>query len=193
MLILKKNLFKCEDVIILKIDKIKILYYRITNKPEKIHQYKLDKYKKMGMKFGENFRCFSDIIGPEPYLIEIGNNVTISTNVSLITHDNSVIKVINGKTDTFGKIRIGDNCFIGSGTIILPGVNIANNIIVAAGSVITKSFNEPNIIIGGNPAKKISEIDIYKEKVKKYATCTTGMSHEEKKKHLLNDVRLLCK
>ena len=60
-----------------------------------------------------------------------------------------------GVIDTFGAISIGNNCFIGANSVILLGVTLADNIVVAAGSVVTKSFFENNIIIGGNPAKKL--------------------------------------
>ena len=53
------------------------------------------------------------------------------------------------------KIEIGNNVFIGEGTIVMYGVEHANNIIVAAGSVVTNSFFESNIIIGSKPARKI--------------------------------------
>lgn len=59
----------------------------------------------------------------------------------------------------FEKIDIGDNVSIGARSIIMPGVNLGPNVIVAAGSVVTKSFSgdENGIVIGGNPAKIISE------------------------------------
>ena len=40
----------------------------------------------------------------------------------------------------FGKIKIGNNCFIGMGAIILPNVEIGNNCIVGAGAVVMNSF-----------------------------------------------------
>lgn len=40
-------------------------------------------YREMGVKIGENVRAFSPIIAAEPYLVEVGNNVTISTEVNL--------------------------------------------------------------------------------------------------------------
>ena len=76
----------------------------------------------------------------EPYLVSIGNNVTISGGVRLTTHDNSISKVLPNKTDICGTITIGGNCFIGRGAHLLLGVSLADNIIVAAGSVVTKSF-----------------------------------------------------
>ncbi len=64
----------------------------------------------------------------------------------------------------FGRIIIGDNCFIGQNVTLMYGVTLSNNVIVAAGSVVTKSFTDPYIIIGGNPARKIGTWEQYKEK-----------------------------
>lgn len=52
-------------------------------------------------------------------------------------------------------IVIGNNVWLSANVIILPGVRIGNNCIVGAGSVVTKSFEEDNLIIAGNPAKII--------------------------------------
>ncbi|MBT1177309.1 hypothetical protein JS532_06980 [Bifidobacterium callimiconis] len=51
---------------------------------------------------------------------------------------------------------IGDNVFVGSGAKIFGKVTIADNIAIAAGSVVTKSFETPNVTIGGVPAKVIN-------------------------------------
>ena len=77
----------------------------------------------------------------EPYLISIGNNVTISSGTRFVTHDNSICKCENSAfTDVVGKIRIGDNVFIGMGSIVMYGVSIADNTIIGSGSVVTKSI-----------------------------------------------------
>lgn len=102
----------------------------------------------------------------EPSLIEIGDNVVISTKVTFVTHDNSVKYVHPDKTDVFGKIIVGNNCFIGENSTLLYGVRIADNVIVAAGSVVTKSVKESNVIVGGNPTRVISTWDRFKEKTK---------------------------
>ena len=59
---------------------------------------------------------------------------------------------------------------MGANSTILYGVTIGNNILVAAGSVVTKSFTEENIIIAGNPARKIGTWDEYRKKYAKFAT-----------------------
>lgn len=177
------------------IRKVKSLFYKITNNKEKLNNEYILRCKQNGMIIGENFRCFSKINDSEPYLINIGNNVTISTDVNFITHDNSITKICSEFTDCFGKIKIGNNCFIGLGTIIMPGVTLGNNVIVAAGSVVTKSFTENNIIIAGNPAKIISKIDKEQIYLQKYYHNTRNMNYEEKKKYLmqLSDEQLKLK
>jgi maltose O-acetyltransferase len=51
-------------------------------------------------------------------------------------------------------IIIGNNCWIGTSAIILPGTTLGNNCIVAAGSIVNGEFKD-NSLIGGNPAKFI--------------------------------------
>ena len=149
-------------------------------------------FRHYGMTVGDNCTICCNILPSEPYLVTIGNNVTISAPVQLLTHDNSIIKISRGAvTDTFGSISIGDNCFIGANTVILPGVTLADNIIVAAGSIVTKSFFENNIIIGGNPARKITTWDLSLAKNMKYAQNITGLSAKEKKKLLTSADNIL--
>lgn len=53
-------------------------------------------------------------------------------------------------------IRIGKNCWLGTNSVILPGVQLGDNVIVAAGAVVNKSFPS-NVIIGGVPAKVLQK------------------------------------
>ena len=153
----------------------------------------VDYYCKKGMKIGKNPRIFSDIYTPEPYLIEIGDNVTISSKVQLITHDASIEKVLPETTDVFGRIKIGSNCFIGARSIILYGCTLADNMIVAAGSVVTKSFTEPGKVIGGNPAHVICDVEQFAKKHKEFAVSTKGMTWEKKRDFLLKNEEKLVK
>lgn len=119
-------------------------------------QLKIEGYVKRGASIGKNVKLYSDLNTNEPYLISIGDDVTISGGVSFITHDNSIIKMTEDKTLVLGRITIGSKCFIGYGSVILPGIELGNNVIVGAGSIVTKSFKEEGTIIAGNPARKIS-------------------------------------
>jgi acetyltransferase-like isoleucine patch superfamily enzyme len=172
---------------------IKIKLFKLLRKD--VVDLKIKLFRLRGYIIGSNCRIFSDLGAPESYLVTIGNNVTISTNVTLLTHDNAIIKVSEKKyTDLFGRINIGDNCFIGANTILLPGITLAKGTIVAAGSVVTKSVTKSNMVIGGNPAKIICTTDDYMKKNEKYAFNCNGMNSETRRKNILsNEQKLLNK
>ncbi|MFS1511140.1 acyltransferase [Chengkuizengella sp. SCS-71B] len=171
---------------------LKIIFYKFILKKDPM-EIKVRYYMDCGVKIGKNMRAFSPLISAEPYLLEFGDDVTISTGVKFTTHDNSASKVIPNSTDLFGRIKIGNNCFIGQNSLILPGIELVDNIIVGSGSVVTKSFKQEGLIIAGNPAKPIGSIVNYKEKYLENALNTKGLSFEEKRIYLLNNQDLLIK
>lgn len=146
--------------------KIGYYYYKILSKIFKDHDKMNNYYRKTGAKIGKNTLICSNIADSEACLIEIGDNSTISVNVSFVTHDYSIHNVSKDMINLFGKIVIGNNCFIGERSIIMYGVELSDNVIVAAGSVVTHSFDKKNIIIGGNPAKIIGTWEEFYEKNK---------------------------
>jgi len=97
------------------------------------------------------------------FLISIGDNCKIGQHVKLIAHDGST-KFLLGYTK-IGKIDIKDNSFVGDSTIIFPGVTVGPNSIVGAGAVVTKDV-PPNMIAVGNPARVISTVQEYIQKIK---------------------------
>lgn len=104
------------------------------------------KYARMkGVKVGDNCRFVDNPAwGTEPYLISIGDHVLISGKVTFLNHDGStwVFREEGQYKDTykFGPIEVGDNCFLGFNSTILPNVKIGNNCIIAAGSMVTKNI-----------------------------------------------------
>lgn len=161
---------------------------RIKSKILKSHEIIVDYYRRGGVKIGNNCTICSYLLTKEPFLIEIGDETIISTNVTFVTHDNSAKLIFGSRGDLYGKIVIGNNCFIGQNSTILYGVSLADNIIVAAGSVVTRSFNDSNIIIGGNPARVISSWDKYKEKYE-----SNAIRRNEMLKQIENDSSFLVK
>lgn len=92
--------------------------------------------------------------------IIIGDNVLIGPGVQLhaSNHGYGLDKgPITYQERVEKDIILGNDVWIGGNSVITAGVTLADGIIVAAGSTVTKSFDEKNIIIGGVPAKKISE------------------------------------
>lgn len=128
-----------------------------------------------GAKIGDNCDILTTIrnFGSEPWLIEIGNDVTLTAGVLLITHDGSS-RLFRKKLDSgnkvygnrFGKILIGNNCFIGVNAVILPGVTIGDNCIIGAGSIVNKDVSDGSVF-AGNPARYICSLDDYIAKYKK--------------------------
>lgn len=138
-------------------EKLKILRY----KPTTIEDY----FRKKGCIIGRENRLFIKTLGSEPYLIKIGNHCTISSGVQFITHDGGscVFRKDIPNLNVFGKIVIGDNCFIGLNSIILPNVKIGNNVVIGAGSVVTRSIPD-NVVVAGVPARILSDLEVYKKK-----------------------------
>jgi acetyltransferase-like isoleucine patch superfamily enzyme len=146
-----------------------------------------------GVNLGRGCRIFSDISTNESFLITLKDNVTISNYVQLLTHDNSISKLFPGRfSDYFGRITIGNNCFIGAKSIIMPGVTLGDNTIVGAGSIVTKSFPE-GVVLAGVPARVLCKIDEYATRVEKYGINIHGLTDEERKGLLLNSDRLIVK
>ena len=156
-------------------------------------------YRNLGMLIGESTHIFSRIVSSEPFLITIGNNVTISTGVTLLTHDASIGAILKRElySDIVGPIYIGNNAFLGANTIVLPGVSIPDGSIVAAGSVVTKTITPPHtasplntergIVIAGNPAKFICFTDEFVNKRKNNFLKLHGLSISERKKAILQN------
>ena len=128
--------------------------------------------RKIGVKIGSQSRLVDmPNFGSEPYLITIGKHVLISFDVTFITHDAStfVFREKEGYKNIykFGPIVVGDNCFIGAKTIILPNVKIGNDCIIGAGSLVNRDVPSGEVW-AGVPARRISTTIEYAEKCKKH-------------------------
>lgn len=79
-----------------------------------------------------------------PKGVIIGDYTIVTFNVAILTHD-----FVNRRDLP---TKIGSHCFIGCGSIILPGVTIGNHCIVAAGTLVREDVPD-NSIVAGNPGR----------------------------------------
>lgn len=136
---------------------LKRIIYRIRG------EYTVEQLIRMGLKVGKNFnpQLGVELDPSHCWLIEIGDNVTIAPHAQILAHDASTCMGLGYAK--IGSVYIGDNVFIGAGSIILPDVKIGNNVIVGAGTVVTHSLPD-NVVCVGNPARIICSIDQFVDK-----------------------------
>ena len=126
--------------------------------------------RKGGAEIGERVNIFDPqntiIDATRPFLLKIGNDVQITSGVTILTHgyDWSVLKGVYGKVyGSAGEVIIGNNCFIGMHTTILKGVHIGDHCIIGANSLVNKDIPS-GWVAAGNPAKPIMTIEEYRQK-----------------------------
>ena len=154
------------------------------------HKAKIHWLKSKGCSLGTNVRlnCTIETFGSEPYLVEIGNDCLISSDVRFITHDGAV-KVLNSlhkfdnPMDKMGGVHIGNNVYIGMGAYIMPGVTIGDNVIIGARCVVTKDVPKNSCVVG-IPGKVKCTIDQYYENCKNRVDYLDKMTSKEKKQYL---------
>lgn len=147
-----------------------------------------DKYARLiGVHIGnDNFIPDKDCWSSEPYLITVGNHCGITKGVRIFTHGGArVARKHYPDFDVFGRVVIGDWVYIGTNSLIMPGVTIGDGSLIAAGSVVTKSV-PPGVVVGGNPAKIISTVEKYIRNNEQFNLNSKSMTPEEKKTFLLS-------
>ncbi len=129
---------------------------------------KKDGYINIGHDCGLTNSVFCSSVG-----IDVGNNVLFGAGVKIYDCDFHSLNYLerrdikNNPGEKSGKIIIGDDAFIGAGTIILKGTEIGNKAVIGAGSVVAGKIPEGQIW-AGNPAKYIRKVDDYNEGVMDY-------------------------
>lgn len=108
---------------------------------------------------GENFFANFDCTFLDVCEILIGDNCMLAPAVQIYTATHPLDPVERNSGKEYAKpVIIGDNVWIGGHAIINPGVTIGDNVVVASGAVVTKDVPN-NVVVGGNPARIIKEIN----------------------------------
>ena len=145
---------------------------------------------------GSNVSLYTNNLGTEPYLISIGNDVTIAANVNFVTHDVSVFNIARylhrseTSLDKVGCIVIEDNAFVGAYSTLMPNCRVGKNSIVAAGSVVTKHIPD-NEVWGGAPAKYIMTTEEYARSVVAHSDEYPWMDPANMSKRVLSEDELV--
>lgn len=110
------------------------------------------------IEIGENFYSNYNCIILDCAKVTIGNNVFLAPNVGIYTAGHPIhYEPRNEEYEYAFPISIGNNVWIGGNTVINPGANIGDNCVIGSGSVITKDI-PANCIAVGNPCRVIREI-----------------------------------
>ncbi len=90
--------------------------------------------------------------------IYVGDHTMIGPNVTIATGGHPVLPALRERGMQYNMpVRIGKNCWIGAGALIMPGVTIGDNSVIGAGSVVTRDI-PANVVAVGNPCRVMREI-----------------------------------
>lgn len=132
--------------------------------------------RRKGVKIGNNLWVTPDVKSlridtTRPSLLEIGDEVRLNRNLTILTHDGGFYVLLSKYKEFIsqsGRVKIGNNVYFGRNCTVFKGVTIGNNCIIGFGSVVTKDI-PPNSVAVGAPAKVVSTLDdYYKKRKEKY-------------------------
>lgn len=126
--------------------------------------------RKLGVTIGEDTYFYGNvnIDTTRPLLVELGSKCSFSDGVTILTHDFgwSVLKEKYGSVlPSSGKVKIGNNVWLGHNVTVLRGVCIGDNVIIGAGAVVTHDIQSDSVAVGV-PAKVIMSLEEYYHKRK---------------------------
>lgn len=90
--------------------------------------------------------------------IYIGDYTMFGPNVTVATAGHPILPELRQQGYQYNAaVHIGNNCWIGAGALILPGITIGDNVVVGAGSVVTKDLPD-NVVAAGNPCRVLRPV-----------------------------------
>lgn len=108
--------------------------------------------------FGKNVYANFNLTLVDDTHIYVGDYTMIGPNVVIATAGHPILPKLREKGYQYNApVRIGKNCWLGAGVIVLPGVTIGDNCVIGAGSVVTKDIPSNSVAVG-NPCKVLREV-----------------------------------
>lgn len=131
--------------------------------------------------FGKNIYANYNLTMVDDTHIYVGDYTMFGPNVTLATAGHPVLADLRVHGYQYNApIRIGKNCWLGAGVIVMPGVTIGDNVVIGAGSIVTKDIPS-NIVAVGNPCRVMRPVG---EKDKEYYFKDKKIDWDEVKRDL---------
>jgi acetyltransferase-like isoleucine patch superfamily enzyme len=154
----------------------------------RLHQDPVRYFRRQGVEIGEGVEIFGANLftfGSEPYLVSIGNQVTISHDVDFITHDGGMRTARDKYPDAYlyGRIQVADRCFVGAHCVLLLGAKVGVGSVIGSGSIVTGEIPSGVVAIGA-PARPVKSVEDYIQESKHSWIDTRGLTNNAKKELL---------
>ena len=108
--------------------------------------------------FGNNVYANFNLTMVDDTHIYVGDCTMFGPNVTVATAGHPIDPELREKGYQYNMpVKIGRNCWIGAGAVIVPGITIGDNVVIGAGSVVTKDIPS-NVVAVGNPCRVLREI-----------------------------------
>ena len=109
--------------------------------------------------FGRNVYANFNLTLVDDTHIYVGDYTMFGPNVVIATGGHPLLPELREKGYQYNaSVRIGRNCWIGTGVLIVPGITVGDNVVIGAGSVVTKDIPS-NVLAVGNPCRVLREIN----------------------------------
>lgn len=108
--------------------------------------------------FGKNIYANFNLTLMDDTHIYVGDATMFGPNVTIATAGHPILPELREQAYQYNMpVRIGKNCWLGAGVIVMPGVTIGDNTVIGAGSIVTKDI-PANVVAVGNPCRVMREI-----------------------------------
>ncbi len=108
--------------------------------------------------FGRNIYANYNLTLVDDTHIYVGDYTMFGPNVTIATAGHPILPELRQRGLQYNMpVRIGKNCWLGAGVIILPGITIGDDVVVGAGSVVTKDIPS-GVVAVGNPCRILREV-----------------------------------
>lgn len=110
--------------------------------------------------FGKGIYCNFGVTFVDDTHIYVGDYTEFGPNVTVATAGHPILPELRGARPLQYNVpvKIGKNCWIGAGAVLVPGVTVGDNTVIGAGSVVVKDIPS-NVVAAGNPCKVLREIN----------------------------------